>query len=118
MNQGFYLSLRMGSFNPVSVPQAVIDALTDVTISSSVGSQGGFQMKFTLGKNAPINQSLLASGFFDPRTRVIIIVTVNGTSTVLMDGIITKQDVAPSSEPGKSTLSITGLDISALMDFR
>jgi hypothetical protein len=117
MNQGFYLSLRMGPFNPAPVPQAVIDALTEVTISSSVGSQGGFQLKFTLGKNSPLNQNLLASGFFDPRTRVIIIVTVNGTSTVLMDGIITKQDVAPSSEPGKSTLSITGLDISALMDF-
>jgi hypothetical protein len=36
---------------------------------------------------------------------------------VLMDGVITKQDVTPSSEPGKSVLTVTGLDISALMDF-
>ncbi|HRQ40309.1 MAG TPA: hypothetical protein PLD25_20550 [Chloroflexota bacterium] len=117
MNQGFYLSLHMGSMNPDPVPQTVIDALTDVTITTSVGSQGGFQMKFTLGKNSPISQNLLASGFFDPRKRVIITVTVKGSRTVLMDGIITKQDVTPSSEPGKSTLSITGLDISALMNF-
>ena len=117
MNQRFYLSLRMGSVNPAPVPQAVIDALTDVSVSSTVGAQSGFQMKFTLGKNSIINQSLLPSGFFDPRQRVVITVTVNGTSEVLMDGIITKQDVTPSSEPGKSVLTVTGLDISALMDF-
>jgi hypothetical protein len=34
-----------------------------------------------------------------------------------MDGIITKQDMTPSSAAGKSTLSITGLDLTALMDF-
>jgi hypothetical protein len=117
MNQRFFLTLRMGSVNPSPVPQAVIDALTDVSVSTTVGAQSGFQMKFTLGKNSPIGQSLLPSGFFDPRQRVVITVTVNGTSEVLMDGIITKHDVTPSNEPGKSTLTITGLDLSALMDF-
>lgn len=117
MNQRFFLSIRMGSVNPTPVPQSVIDALTDVSVSSTVGAQSGFQMKFTLGKNSPISRSLLPSGFFDPRQRVVITVVVNGTSEVLMDGIITKQDVTPSSEPGKSVLTVTGLDISALMDF-
>jgi len=60
---------------------------------------------------------MLFSGYFDPRTRVIIAVTVNGATEVLMDGIITKQDVTPSSQAGKSTLTITGLDLTALMDF-
>ena len=117
MNQRFFLSIRMGSVNPAPVPQAVIDALTDVSVSSTVGAQSGFQMKFTIGKNSPISRNLLPSGFFDPRQRVVITVIVNGTSEVLMDGIITKQDVTPSSEPGKSVLTVTGLDISALMDF-
>jgi len=117
MNQGYFLSLRFGSINPTPAPRAVIDALTDLSVSSTVGAQSGFQMKFTLGKNSAISQSLLPSGYFDPRTRVIITVTVNGAPQVLMDGIITKQDVTPSSDPGKSTLTITGLDISALMDF-
>lgn len=117
MNQRFLLSLRMGSVNPAPVPQQVIDALTDVSVSSTVGAQSGFQMKFTLGKNSMLSRTLLPSGFFDPRKRVVITVTVNGTPEVLMDGIITKHDVTPSSEPGKSTLTVTGLDISALMDF-
>jgi len=117
MNQKFLLSLRMGSVNPTPVPQAVIDALTDVSVSTTVGAQSGFQMKFTIGKNSLLSQQLLPSGFFDPRQRVIITATVNGNPDVLMDGIITKHDVTPSNEPGKSTLTVTGLDISALMNF-
>jgi hypothetical protein len=116
MNKGFYLTLMMGSFNASPVPLAVIEALTDVQVTSSVGSQGGFQLKFTFGRNAPIAQ-LHASGFFDPRRRVIIAVTVNGQTDVLMDGIVTKQDFTPSSAAGKSTLTVTGLDLTALMDF-
>jgi hypothetical protein len=116
MNKGFYLTLMMGSFNASPVPRAVIEALTDVQVSSTVGSQGGFQLKFTIGRNAPLAQ-LHNSGFFDPRQRVIIAVTVNGQTEVLMDGIITKQDLTPSSAAGKSVLTVTGLDLTALMDF-
>jgi hypothetical protein len=116
MNQGFYLTLMMGGFNAKPVPQPVIDALTEVQVTSSVGAQAGFQMKFTTGRNSPVQQ-LLNSGFFDPRQRVIIAVTVNGQTDVLMDGIVTKQDVTPNNAAGKSTLAITGLDLTALMDF-
>jgi hypothetical protein len=116
MNRGFYLTLMMGGFNASPVPQPVVDALTEVQVSSTVGSQGGFQLKLTLGKNSKVDQ-LLGSGFFDPRQRVIIAVTVNGSTEVLMDGIVTKQDVTANSAPGKATLTVTGLDLTALMDF-
>ncbi len=116
MNRGFYLTLMTGSFNASPVPQAVIDALTEIQVTSTVGSQGGFQLKFAMGKNSPLAQ-LHASGFFDPRTRVIIAVTVNGSTEVLMDGVITKQDWTPNNAAGKTTFSITGLDLTALMDF-
>ncbi len=117
MNRGLQLSLRMGSMNADPVPAAVIDALSEVQVSSSVGAQSGFQLKFTLGKQSTIARTLLPSGYFDPRRRVIITVILNGTPTVLMDGIITKQDMTPGAGPGQSTLTVTGLDISALMDF-
>ena len=113
MNQGFYLTLMMGGFNASPVPQAVIDALTDVQVTSTVGSQGGFQLKFTYGRTSALAR-LHESGFFDPRQRVIIAVTVNGSTEVLMDGIITKQDLTPSSAAGRSELTVTGLDLTAL----
>ncbi len=116
LNQGFYLTLMMGGFSASPVPEAVIDALTSVQVTTTMGSQGGFQLKFAWSKNSALAQ-LQASGFFDPRQRVIIAVTVNGTTEVLMDGIITKQDLAPSSAAGKSTFTVTGLDLTALMDF-
>ena len=116
MNRGFYLTLMMGSFTASPVPQPVIDALTEVQVSSTVGSQSGFQLKFTMGKTSPLQQ-MAGSGFFDPRQRVIIAVTVNGSTEVLMDGIITKQDYTPSGAAGKSTFTVTGLDLTALMDF-
>jgi hypothetical protein len=116
VNQGFYLTLMMGSFTADPVPEAVIDALTSVQVTTTVGSQGGFQLKFTLGKNSAFG-ALQASGYFDPRRRVIIAVTVNGATEVLMDGIITKQDLTPSSAAGKSTFTVTGIDLTALMDF-
>jgi hypothetical protein len=116
MNRGFYLTMMMGSFNARPVSQPVIDALTEVQVTSTVGSQGGFQLKFTLSKLSPVHQMLVA-GQFDPRTRVIIAVTINGATEVLMDGIITKQDITPDSKPGKSMLTITGLDLTAIMDF-
>ncbi|MGC2108256.1 MAG: hypothetical protein WA655_01985 [Candidatus Korobacteraceae bacterium] len=116
MNRGFYLTLMMGGFNASPVPEPVIEALTEVTVSSTVGAQAGFQLKFTLGKTSAVSR-LMASGFFDPRQRVIIAVTVNGSTEVLMDGIITRQEVTPSNSPGKGTLTVTGLDLTALMDF-
>ena len=116
MNRGFYLTLMMGSFNAGPVPHEVIDALTEAQVNTTVGSQGGFQLKFGIGKQSKIQQ-MLNSGYFDPRTRVVLAVTVNGSTEVLMDGIITKQDIAPDSKVGKSVLTITGIDLTALMDF-
>lgn len=117
MNKGLHLTLMIGSVAAERVSQPVIEALTEVQVTSASTSQSGFQLKFTLGKNSVINQQLLPSGYFDPRRRVIIVATVYGTPHVLMDGVITKQDISPSDEAGASTLTITGLDLTALMDF-
>jgi hypothetical protein len=116
VNQGFYLTLMIGGFSASPVPEAVIDALISAQVTTTMGSQGGFQLQFAWSKNSALAQ-LQASGFFDPRQRAIIAVTVNGATEVLMDGIITKQDLTPSDAAGKSTFTVTGLDLTALMDF-
>jgi hypothetical protein len=48
--------------------------------------------------------------------RVIIVMTVNGTPEVLMDGVITEQKVSPGADAGHSTLTIRGVDLTAVMD--
>jgi len=116
MLNGIYLSLMIGPTGTDPVPQSVVDALTSIQVTTSAGQRSGFQLSFTVGSGSPLNLTYLSTGYFDPATRVIITVTVNGTPTVLMDGVITQQQLSPSNEPGQSTLTITGEDLTRMMD--
>lgn len=119
MLKGFYLTLMVGPVIPVPVPQSVLDALTSVTVTTTAepGTPSGFQLTFTLSNKSPLQTIfLLAGGSLPPVMRVIVIVTVNGTPEVLMDGVITKQAVSPGADAGHSTLTITGVDLTAVMD--
>ena len=106
----------MGPVVAAPVPKEVIDALQSVQVTTSVGARSGFQLTFTLGKNSNFEKVLIPAGFFDPMIRVIVIVTLNGTPNVIMDGVITRQQVTASNEAGKSTFTVTGEDVSAAMD--
>jgi hypothetical protein len=116
MLQGIHLTLLIGPAVPVPAPQAVMDAVTSVQVTSSKDTSG-FQLVFAVSKASLLMTTLLPAGYFDPiSTRVIVIATVAGMPQVLMDGVVTRQELGPSSEPGQSTLTITGEDLSALMD--
>jgi len=116
MLKGVHLTLMMGQFVPKAVPRSVIDALISVQVTSGSGQHSGFQLVFATSKTSPITNSLLPGGFFDPSKRVIIAVTINGSPNVLIDGVITQQAITPSNDPGQSTLTITGEDVSRMMD--
>src|ERR1051326_6012269 len=116
MLKGVHLSLLIGPAVPVTAPQSVMDALQSVQGTSSKETRG-FQLTFAVSKQSPLLKTMLPAGYFDPViTRVVIIVTVSGSSHVLMDDIITRQELSPSNEPGQSTLTVTGEDLSVLMD--
>lgn len=116
MLKGVHLTLMIGPGLPVLAPKSVIDAVTSVQVTSGK-DKSGFQITFAVSKKSPLLTTMLPAGYFDPIiTRVIIIATVNGFPNVLMDGMITQQELTPSNEPGQSTLTITGEDLSVLMD--
>jgi hypothetical protein len=116
MLKGIHLTLMIGPAVPVPAPQLVMDSLTSVQVNSSK-ERSGFQLTFNVSKKSLLMTTLLPAGYLDPMiTRVVLIVTVNGFPNVLMDGIVTQQELAPSNEPGQSTLTITGEDLSVLMD--
>jgi hypothetical protein len=119
MLKGFYMTLMVGPVVPVPVPQSVLDALTSVEIKTTAEpcQPSGFELKFTLSNNSPLHTIfLLAGGSLPPVMRVIIVMTLNGTPEVLMDGVITKQKVTPGNDAGHSTLTITGVDLTAVMN--
>jgi len=115
MLQDIHLTLMIGPGVPGPAPKAVVDAVRTVQVTSGT-NQTGFQITFAVGKSSMLQTTLLPSGYFDPMTtRVIIVVTVNGLPNVLMDGVVTRQETTPSNDPGQSTLTITGEDLSVLM---
>ncbi|MFE7559780.1 hypothetical protein [Kitasatospora sp. NPDC057500] len=111
-----HLSLLMGPHIPVPVPQPVTDALLSAQVTVASGQRSGFQLAFDLSKRGLINTALLPGGFFDPKIRVVLTATVTGTPSVLMDGVIIRQEVGISNQPGQSTLTVTGEDLTVLMD--
>ena len=116
MLQGIHLTLMIGPAVPVPAPKSVVDALLSVQVTSGK-DKSGFQLSFAMSKNSALQTTLLPAGYFDPiTTRVILIVTLGGFPNVIMDGIVTRQEMTRSSEPGQSTLTITGEDLSVLMD--
>ena len=116
MLKGVPLTLMLGPVLPLPAPRSVVDALTSVQVNSGK-DRSGFQLTFAISKKSALLTTMLPAGYFDPiSTRVIIIATLHGFPNVLMDGVITRQELTPSSDPGQSTLTVTGEDLSVLMD--
>jgi len=116
MLDGVYLTLFIGPLQtPVPAPQPLTEALQSVQVNAG-RDRTGFQLTFTLSKLSPL-QVLLATGLLDPMiTRVVVIATMRGIPNVICDGVVTQHAVAPGNEPGQSTLTLTGEDLSVLMD--
>lgn len=116
MLKGVHIQLMIGPGVPVPAPRAVTEALQSIQVTSS-RDRSGFEITFAVGKSSPLLKTMLPAGYFDPIvTRVCIVAMVNGFPHVLMDGLVTQQRVSPSNEPGGSTLTITGEDLSVAMD--
>jgi len=117
MLNGVHLTLLIGPLPvPIPAPLPLVEALQSVQVSSE-RERTGFQLKFSLSKTSLIQLALLPGGLLDPMvTRVVVIVTFLGIPQVICDGVVTRHELAPSSEAGQSTLTLTGEDLSVLMD--
>jgi hypothetical protein len=112
------LTLLVGPLVPVPVPRVVLDALTSVEVTNAAGSASGFQLQFTLSNRSPLHTLfLLAGGGLPPVVRVIIVATVGGRAEVLMDGVMTEHRITPGGAGGQATLTVTGEDLTRVMDF-
>ncbi|HLO28801.1 MAG TPA: hypothetical protein VK249_06685 [Anaerolineales bacterium] len=118
MLKGINLTLLIGPAVPIPAPQSVIDALTSITVTTTSGtSMSGFELTFTLSNRSPLHTIfLLSGGAMPPIMRVVIVITLNGTPNVLMDGVMLDHQVAPGTDSAHSVLTIRGKDLTAVMD--
>lgn len=108
----------IGPAVPVPVGKEVIDAVESVTVTQTTKEASGFQIAFKLSPRSPLHTLFLLSGGSPiPLIRVIIAVKVGNETTVLMDGVMTDHEVSPGQEPGTSTLTVKGEDLSATMKY-
>jgi len=114
---GIRLMLLLGSSVPRPASYEIMSALTQVQVNTSDETGDGFQVSLTLGKDKLLDYALLRSGELGLFNRVIIAVVMGVVPEVLIDGVISNHQVSPSNDPGMSTFTVTGKDISQMMDF-
>jgi hypothetical protein len=116
--KGIHLTLMVGPGVPLPLPAEALDALTNVEVTTASGRASGFQLSFSISTRSPLQTIfLLAGGSMPPIMRVILIATLNGTPNVLIDGVVTRAEVSPGTEQGHTALTITGDDLTAVMNY-
>ncbi len=112
------MTLMIGPAVPAPVPASVLDALTSVQVKCNTEGPSAFQLQFKVNKNSPLfTLFMLAGGAQIPLVRVVIALTLNGSTEVLMDGVMTDHQMAPGSASSSPTLTITGEDLTRVMDY-
>ncbi len=123
MANGIELALRVGPVVPVAAPRVVIEALDSVEVTTAAGQRSGFQLSFQVNARSPLNTIfLIAAGTgaagAAPLLRVMLIVTIKGNSEVLIDGVMTHYEVQAGAPGQPGTLSVSGEDLSRVMDLQ
>ena len=114
--QAIRVVLWLGKGLPRTAPPRFTEALTRIEVTNDAERGDGFQLSFSLAKEAAQDFNLLKSDLVDVWSRVILGVVIGSQSEVLIDGLITRREVGASSEPGMSTLTVTGRDVSVGLD--
>ena len=115
---GIRLILLVGGTIPLPASYDLMTALTHVEVTNDADQSDGFQLTFALSKDSLMGYSILSGGSLDPFNRVVIGVLLGITPEVLINGVITHHQFSPSNDPGMSTLTVMGKDVTAMLDLK
>jgi hypothetical protein len=116
---GVHLTLLIGPTVAVPAPLPLTERLAKVKVIHSDEGRSGFQLTFHTGRaglSDLLDYPLAGNPLLKNFNRVILVVTFGVMPKVLMDGIITRQEFTPGERPGQATLTVTGEDVSCMMD--
>ena len=113
------MGLYIGKNTLQKAERNLLEMLQRIEVNQSDdGGQQGFQITFAgqrpLGRST--DYPLLKDPVLTPGNRVVITITIAARPRVLMDGIITHQQLPFGNGDGDVSLTVTGKDISVLMD--
>lgn len=116
---GMHLALLIGPTVAVPAPRLITEALERVDVTHSDRGRSGFQLTLRATRSGVfglMDYPLLRHPLLRPFNRVIVIMTLQSFPRVLMDGIITRQDVTTGADSGSASITLTGEDVSVAMD--
>jgi hypothetical protein len=116
---GVHLSLLIGPTIPLPATPDIAEAVQSVAVTQNDEGRSGFQIVLQIGRSGPtdmLDYRLLLNPLLQPFNRVILTVMFDALPQVLMDGIITTRQFSPGNQPGLGTLTLTGEDVSVMMD--
>lgn len=115
---GLHLQLLIGETVPTPVPLKLNEALESVEVTHKDEGRSGFQLVFEMGRSVLDlkDYAFLKEPRLKPFNRVLLNVLFGLKPQPIMDGIITNQQLAPGADPGTSKLTLTGEDVSVMMD--
>ncbi|MBI2767721.1 MAG: hypothetical protein HYX53_17635 [Chloroflexi bacterium] len=119
MLKGINLTLMIGPAVPIPVSHDILDALLEAQVVVTSGETlSGFELSFAIGKKSPLQTIfMIAGGAPLAIMRVVMAVTVNGTPTVIMDGVMMQHEVTAGSDPNHFVLKVKGKDLLKVTDF-
>jgi hypothetical protein len=118
---GVHLSLLIGPTLPLPATADIAEAVQTVSVTQNDEGRSGFQIVLQVGRSGPtdlVDYRLLLNPLLRPFNRVIVTVLFDALPQVLMDGIITNRQFSPGNQPGLGTLTLTGEDVSVMMDLK
>jgi hypothetical protein len=118
MLAGAVLSILAGPIIPLPAPD-LAEAVDSVTVSHSDEGRSTFQLVFKALREPPlglVDYPLLLTQRIKIGTRVVLSIVVNAVPQVLIDGIITNQQLNPGDRPGSGSITVTGEDLGVLLD--
>jgi hypothetical protein len=103
----------------VPAPAELVQAVQSVEVTNTDQGRDGFQITFSAGRSGPSDATddpLVSNTLLRPFNRVVVLVKFGLVPKVLINGVITLLQFSPDQEPGRSTFSVTGEDVSVMMD--
>ena len=118
---GIYVTLLAGNKYAPLPASDLIKSLAQVEVTRVHAGRSGFQLTFRASRSEaffnPVDFSVLLKRRLHPFNRIVLIATINLIPYVLIDGVITDQQLTPEGAD-QASLVVTGEDLSVLMDMK
>lgn len=115
---GVRLLLWIGPTVPLPAPAELLQNLTRVRVTNDGGGRDGFELTFSVSRHGVADPLLVTRTLLAPKSRVVIAVVFGIIPEVLIDGVITLSQFNPGPGPGQATLSVTGGDLTTVLDLQ